>query len=166
MNGFLPRTKQCFFCGRTTNGLCLELQYLDGGTLCQFTPPEVFQGFGGILHGGIITGILDEVMFWAVLMETQKICVTVKIETVFKRPIFCGRTYRASGRLLHTPYDTDYFAQGTITDESGKNCATGKASFHIMRGMTIEDMQKDLIFTGISREMRSLFYAPKNRPIN
>ena len=70
MNGLLPGTTTCFFCGRSTGGLGLELHYAGGVASCEFTARETFQGYAGMLHGGIITGILDEVMFWAVLMET------------------------------------------------------------------------------------------------
>ena len=100
MNGFLPGTKSCFFCGRSTRGLGLELHYMDGVSSCEFTARETFQGYEGMLHGGIITGILDEVMCWTVFMETKMICATWKIEVEFERPVVCGKIYRASGNFL------------------------------------------------------------------
>jgi uncharacterized protein (TIGR00369 family) len=160
MNGRLPSTKQCFFCGHAKGGLALELQYIDGVAICEFTARDNFQGYEGMLHAGIITGILDEVMWWTLFMETKVLCATWKMEIKFERPVVCGKTYRASGHLLRTTLNT-YHLTGIIEDGSGKTCAQGNASFRRMRGMSLEDITKHLDFRGISPEMQSLFQALK-----
>ena len=104
MNGNLPGYKKCFFCGPATGGLALELHYGDGKASCEFTAHEKFQGYDGMLHGGIVTGILDEVMWWTLFMETKKICATWKIEAEFKRPVLCGKAYRAAGHLVRATH--------------------------------------------------------------
>ena len=114
-----------------------------------------------MLHGGIIAGILDEVMFWTVFMETKKICATWKIEIEFQRPVVCGKIYLASGRLLPATNNGDYLASGSIEDESGKSCAKGNASFRMMKGVTFEALMEYLDFGGVSPEIRSLFQTMK-----
>ena len=161
MNGLLPGTKSCFFCGRATSGLALELHYIDGVSSCEFTARETFQGYDGMLHGGIITGILDEVMWWTLFMETKMICATWKIEVEFKRPVVCGKAYHASGHLLPATSNADYLTTGIIEDESGKACAAGSASFRMMKGIALEDIIKQLDFRGVPPEMRSLFQSMK-----
>lgn len=161
MNGLLPGTTSCFFCGRSTGGLGLELHYADGSASCEFTARETFQGYAGMLHGGIITGILDEVMFWTVFMEVKKICATWKIEVEFQRPVVCGKVYRASGRLLPATNNGNYLASGSIEDESGKSCAIGNACFRIMKGVTLGDLKEALDFSGVPPEIRSLFQTMK-----
>ena len=158
MNGLLPGYKKCFFCGPATGGLGLELQYTDGRASCEFTAHEKFQGYDGMLHGGIVTGILDEVMWWTLFMETKKICATWKIEVEFKRPVVCGKTYRASGHLLHATHNT-YHLTGVIIDETGKTCAQGNASFRRTRGFTLEGITEYLDFRGVPPEIRSLFQS-------
>ena len=160
MNGLLPGTKQCFFCGRARGGLGLELHYVDGAVFCEFIARDNYQGYEGILHGGIITGILDEVMWWTLFMETKTLCVTCKIETEFKRPVVCGKTYRASGHLLQTTRDTHHLT-GIIEDGSGKICAQGNASFRKTRRILMEDMREQFDFNGVSPEIQSLFQTPK-----
>jgi uncharacterized protein (TIGR00369 family) len=161
MKELLPGSTTCFFCGRATGGLALELHYIDGVASCEFTARETFQGYAGLLHGGIITGILDEVMFWTVFMEAKKICATWKIEVEFKRPVVCGSAYRASGHLQPATRNTDYLATGIIEDGSGKTCAIGSASFRMMRGITLEGLMEYLDFRGVSPEMQSLFQTMK-----
>ncbi len=74
MDGLLPGYKKCFFCGPATGGLGLELHYTDDGAICEFTAGDRFQGYDGMLHGGIVTGILDEVMWWTVFTPDKARC--------------------------------------------------------------------------------------------
>ncbi len=78
--------KQCFGCGQDNPiGLKLSFQW-DGKTArANFTPTELYQGWSGLLHGGITTCILDEAMSWAVLFEGIN-CVTTKIQARLRRP--------------------------------------------------------------------------------
>jgi len=158
MNGILPGYKKCFFCGPATGGLALKLHYEEGKTSCEFTAHEKFQGYDGMLHGGIVTGILDEVMWWTLFMETKKVCATWKIEAEFKRPVLCGKAYRAAGHLVRATHNT-YYLDGIIEDEYGKLCAQGNASFRKTRGFTMEDITRHLDFRGVPPEIRSLFQS-------
>jgi uncharacterized protein (TIGR00369 family) len=159
MNGLLPSYGPCFFCGRAPDGLALELHYSDGVASCEFSARKTFQGYKGILHGGIITGILDEVMFWTVFTEVKKICATWKIEVEFLRPIVCGETYRASGHFVPATNNADYLATGVIEDSSGRLCAIGRSSFRRMRGVSIESLLEQLDFGRVPSEIQSLFDA-------
>jgi uncharacterized protein (TIGR00369 family) len=158
MEGLLPGYKKCFFCGPATGGLALELHYGSGKVTCEFTAHERFQGYDGMLHGGIVTGILDEVMWWTLFMETKKICATWKIEAEFKRPVMCGKTYHAHGNLLQAERNT-YHLSAIIEDVAGKLCAQGNASFRRTRGFNLDDITKYLDFRGVPREIRSLFHS-------
>ncbi len=62
MEGSLPSYDKCFFCGPATGGLALGLEYKEGSAFTEFTAHEKFQGYDGMLHGGIVAGVLDEVM--------------------------------------------------------------------------------------------------------
>jgi uncharacterized protein (TIGR00369 family) len=156
MEGLLPGYKKCFFCGPATGGLSLELQYADETVFCEFTAHENFQGYDGMLHGGIVTGVLDEVMWWTLFVNTKTICATSKIEAEFKRPILCNNTYRASGKLLSSAHGV-YNLSGSIKDTSGRLCARGKASFRKTKGFTMEGIMKHLDFRRVPPEIRLLF---------
>ncbi|MFC2016383.1 PaaI family thioesterase [Chloroflexota bacterium] len=77
---------QCFGCGQDNPiGLKLSFQW-DGKTArVEFTPTECYQGWSGLVHGGIIICMLDEAMSWAVLFEGMH-CVTAKIQVKLGRP--------------------------------------------------------------------------------
>jgi uncharacterized protein (TIGR00369 family) len=156
MMGLLPGYKKCFFCGPATGGLALELHYGDESTFCEFVAHEKFQGYDGMLHGGIVTGILDEVMWWTLFMEKKLICATSKIEVHFKKPILCGNGYRASGCLVGVTGRT-YLVSGQIEDEAGHLCARSTGSFRAIGKFTMDDIVKYLDFRGVPPEIRSLF---------
>lgn len=77
---------KCFGCGPDNPiGLKLSFQW-DGKTAkAEYTPTEYYQGWPGLVHGGIITCILDEAMSWVVLFEGIH-CVTAKIQVKLNRP--------------------------------------------------------------------------------
>jgi len=80
----------CFGCGKDNPcGLKLKFKW-DGKTIRgEFTPNKFHQGWEGIIHGGIITTILDEAMGYATFYEGIR-CVTATMQTRFKRPLSIG----------------------------------------------------------------------------
>lgn len=76
----------CFGCGQENPiGLKLSFQW-DGNTArTEFTPTEFYQGWSGVVHGGIIMCLLDEAMGNVSLLDGTR-CVTAKIQVKLGRP--------------------------------------------------------------------------------
>lgn len=93
----------CFGCGQLNPyGLKLSFYPLatgEEGVWTPWTPARVHEGFTGIVHGGIITTVLDEVMAWA-LYQRQIWAVTGRINVSFRRPVEVGVPLRAIGRVM------------------------------------------------------------------
>jgi acyl-coenzyme A thioesterase PaaI-like protein len=62
-------------------------------------PTDAFEGYGGIIHGGIICTILDEVMAWSLYRE-RTWAVTGQLHTRFRKPMVVGEGVRATGRIV------------------------------------------------------------------
>ena len=94
-----PSSRMCFCCGRD-NPIGLHLQFdFDGERVwTTFTPQEYHQGYPGILHGGIIFSILDEVI-GRVCIAHGVWMVTAKSEIRFRQPIPLDRTLTAVGEI-------------------------------------------------------------------
>ncbi|HPP06291.1 MAG TPA: PaaI family thioesterase [Syntrophorhabdaceae bacterium] len=159
MKGLLPGYKTCFFCGPATGGLGLEMQCADGAVFCQFTANQRFEGYNGMMHGGIVAGILDEVMWWALFVETKIIAATTKMEIEYKRPVISKETYRARGQVLRLIHNT-YHVSGIIETPSGQLCARANGYFRRLKRYTMEDIMKHLDFRGVPEEIRSFFQLP------
>jgi len=80
----------CFVCGQK-NPIGLKLNFTwDGKTVStEFTPDKLYQGWSGMVHGGIIGCVLDEAMSYAALFSGVN-TVTAKMQARFKRPAQIG----------------------------------------------------------------------------
>lgn len=159
MTEALPKYEKCFFCGPATGGLALELRYTGGSASCDFVADHRFQGYQGVLHGGIVTGILDEVMWWTLFVRTRIVCVTTKIEVDFLRPVSCGTPYSAVAELEESSA-ASHRLSAVIVDKKGRVCARGTGFFRKTRGITLEEVKEVLDFRGVSPEIKSLFHEP------
>jgi acyl-coenzyme A thioesterase PaaI-like protein len=104
-----PDYQSCFGCGRD-NPYGLKLTFAwDGQTArAEFTPQAVYQGWPGLVHGGIMACLLDEGMGYAALFTVGR-CVTAKMEIKLKRPALVGESLvitssvrRSSRKLVET----------------------------------------------------------------
>ena len=92
----------CFGCGRLNpSGLHLHFFPLEDGdgVWAPFTPEREQEGYMGMVHGGIITTVLDEAMAWS-LYRRDVWAVTGRLSMAFKRPVEVGVETRAIGRLI------------------------------------------------------------------
>ena len=89
----------CFACGRDNPiGLKLSLRQ-DGDTVrTEFTPGEIHQGWPGVVHGGIISTILDEAMAYAAIYRGLY-CVTAKMEVRIRNTPLIGQQLYISARI-------------------------------------------------------------------
>lgn len=88
-NKQLPRDLNCFICGRDNPiGLKLHFKSLDELRVsAKFNPHKHFNGFKGMLHGGVISAVLDDAMDWALYNSTGRLYVTSQLTVNFKKPV-------------------------------------------------------------------------------
>jgi uncharacterized protein (TIGR00369 family) len=100
-----PSSRSCFICGRE-NPLGLKARWESDRKTNEVRThvviPEHFNGYPGVVHGGIITAILDEAMARSVLVEGgfDDLLVTAKLEVTFRRPTPTDTPVTAVARLL------------------------------------------------------------------
>ena len=88
----------CFGCGRL-NAYGLQLTFYpheQGGVWAPFVPAERFEGYTGMVHGGVISTVLDEVMAWS-LYRKQVWAVTGALNVRYRSPIRVGEKTQAVG---------------------------------------------------------------------
>lgn len=97
----LPAYDMCFVCGKKNPiGLKLEFAVLDDAYTAYFTPDENHQSYDGIVHGGIISTLLDEIMGKYVWVLTGKPSFTARLEVRYRRHGEIGKQLRLEGRIL------------------------------------------------------------------
>jgi len=97
----LPYYKQCFVCGEARLGrLGVRFRVVNGTVRATFTPTEKHVGFPDIVHGGIITALLDEAMVWAIYAATGQFALSAEITVRFLKPLPVGQTVEVVGYLV------------------------------------------------------------------
>jgi uncharacterized protein (TIGR00369 family) len=92
----------CFACGTlNAGGLGLALHVEPGRSWVELALDRRFEGWEGIVHGGILCTILDEVMAWALVGEDNW-GVTARMAVEFKRPVEVGVPIRAEGWITRS----------------------------------------------------------------
>ena len=92
------RDSMCFGCS-PQNPIGLKLKFLQEGDICRsvFTATREHEGWPGIMHGGLLTTLLDEVMGqW--LWVRSIVAMTVEINVKFSKPVPIGQTITIEGK--------------------------------------------------------------------
>jgi len=155
----LPIDRGSFFSGEHwPEGLPMRLHYSGGKVYTDFTLDRTFQGYENVVFGGVVFGVLDMVMWYAVLMGTRKVCMTRKTDMDFFKPVMCGSPYRAEGEVLRVE-DRDVWAAAWIEDGAGERYNQATALFRQGKGIDNELMRSRLDFTGVSPEIKEIFLS-------
>ncbi len=128
----------CFGCS-SKNPIGLKLDFIRDGEnfYSDYTPREEFQGYPGILHGGITATLLDEVM--ANNLFTQGVfVVTAEMTIRYLHKIPMGERLRIYSKILKQDRRL-YEMEGWIENSQGKILA--KATSKLL-SVKAEDLAK------------------------
>lgn len=90
MKNNLEDDHYCFVCGeKNPSGLHLVFSLHDGKVTAEFFPEKIHQGYKDIVHGGIISALLDEAMVKVALMQKMP-AITAELNVRFKNPLAVG----------------------------------------------------------------------------
>lgn len=91
----------CFGCSPSHPfGFRLTFRRDGDSVVTRFTPNERHQGPPGIMHGGLVAALADEIAAWAILSNIQKFGFTTSIECRLKKPLRIGMEIEGRGSLL------------------------------------------------------------------
>lgn len=130
----LPRSANhnCFGCSQT-NPAGLRMRFFTDGNAVtsRVAVPEHLCGWSHIVHGGVLTAILDEIMSWAAIFLLKRIALTRSITVEFIKPVKVGQELRAEGRVNRTDGANDAVTEAVLVDVAGEVCARATAAFKI-----------------------------------
>jgi uncharacterized protein (TIGR00369 family) len=128
---YQPTASQCFVCGRD-NPYGLHLRFLendDGEVTAEYVVPERYQSYPGVVHGGIVAAMLDEVAGRVFMhADSNRFMYTVKLSIRYRKPVPIGEPLTIKG---HAQRDTGRvgMATGEIYDSRGKLLAEADAVY-------------------------------------
>ena len=125
----------CFFCGsENPAGLKLTFQKTETDPvelICLWTPPSTYTGFGRVLHGGIQSGLFDEIMGWTAMHLTGRLGVTLALQVEFLKPVFVEHQIEVRCRITGEE-DSKIHMKAEITNESGIACTRASGTYVLM----------------------------------
>ncbi len=98
-----PSSRFCFVCGvENDHGLKVAFFNQEPGIVtANFTICEKHQGYPGVVHGGIIAAILDEVAGRSFMNgDSPRFMVTANLTVRYRRPTPVGLPLKAVGKAL------------------------------------------------------------------
>ena len=124
----IVRYHKCFVCGENNHHGLKAKFYWDGAkAFTELSAEEVFEGYPGIYHGGIISTLLDEVMIKAILAD-EIYAVTAELTVKYKRPVKVGDRLKFTG-WVESSKGRIYYTVGEVTDETGNLFATATGKY-------------------------------------
>jgi len=97
----LRDNERCYVCGKENPaglGVDFEIDREGRAISAKFTPSDIHSGYKGIVHGGILSTLLDEAMV-KLTVSLGVPAVTAEITVKFKTPAAPGEELFVSGRL-------------------------------------------------------------------
>jgi uncharacterized protein (TIGR00369 family) len=126
---FRIRPHHCFACGELNEvGLHLKLNLEHGRCWTELEMPRRFEGWEGIIHGGILCTILDEIMAWALVVHDNW-GVTARMSIDFRKPVTVGQSIRAEGWITESRRRIQVTAGRIVDAQTGVELATAQATY-------------------------------------
>jgi acyl-coenzyme A thioesterase PaaI-like protein len=144
-----PSARWCFVCG-VENPFGLKIRFFNDGyhqVLARVSLGEEYQSYPGIVHGGILSTILDETMGRATLsvddapreITEERFMFTMKMETRYRKSVPLNEQFIVRGRV-----DEDrgrmVMASGEVVLPDGSVAVEGKATLVDVPADQIADM--------------------------
>jgi acyl-coenzyme A thioesterase PaaI-like protein len=100
-----PNSRHCFVCGvENPFGLMLDFYETAPGEITVETiVPEHFQGYPGIVHGGIVASLVDEALGRAHMgtdPENPRFMYTAKMTIQYRKPVPTNQPIKIVGRAI------------------------------------------------------------------
>ena len=126
-----PNSKMCFICGlENPVGLHLHIYETEPGVIeTKYIAPDHFQGYPGVLHGGIVAAILDEVSGRAHMgdADTPRFMFTGKLEVKYRKNVPIGKPLKIIGKAGKSKRNVAEAWAGIYNMETNELLAEGNA---------------------------------------
>ncbi len=118
MDEIIKDDNYCFACGeKNPKGLRLKIHADATGAMVEkYIIKKEYQGYADIVHGGIISTILDELQVYAAAGKGFK-TVTARIEVKFLKPVKVGVPINAKAHVVSIKKDKWIETQAEIIQE-------------------------------------------------
>lgn len=121
---------RCFGCS-PDNALGLKMKFFTNETSLYswIAVPAHLCGWDRLVHGGIISTILDEIMSWSAITMMKRIILTKSMTIDFIKPVFVNTELKAQGNALEKKSEREALMEGLLFNPEGTLCARSVGTF-------------------------------------
>ena len=129
-NVFAKEDYHCFACSpHNPIGLQLNFFETEEGVESEWEPKKYYEGYPGVVHGGILSTMLDEITAWTVYIKAGTSGVTSRLNVKFKKPVLSSQS-KVTLKVKITKIQRNFvYLEGWILDENGEVCVEAEAIY-------------------------------------
>jgi uncharacterized protein (TIGR00369 family) len=142
---YLPSYDGCYVCGQS-HPRGLRVRFFadeEKRVYARFLPDASQTGYDDIVHGGVVSTLLDELIGWSVSLHHERLAYTAELTVRFVRPLKAGRRYLAVSSM-GTGRGRCWEADGSIRDSSGEVCAKGHGKYFLLSPEQTADIARKM----------------------
>jgi uncharacterized protein (TIGR00369 family) len=126
-------THRCFGCSpHNTFGLQMKF-FAGGGTVfSRVTVPRHMGGWHNVVHGGIVSTILDETMGWCGIYLLKKITLTKTMTVDFIKAVQVDDPLIVEGEVVETTSEREAEMESRLFNSKAELCAKAKGIFALL----------------------------------
>lgn len=133
------KEQPCFGCG-PNHPIGFHLRFAQRGeqVVTRFTPGEQYQGPPGLMHGGLVTTLADEIAAWAIIASKGRFGFTVDIKARLCKPVRIGVEVEGTGRIVK---DNPRVVRTLVElHQEGALCYSGEFTFALLGESAAEQL--------------------------
>ena len=122
---------RCFGCSTTNpHGLHLRFWYSEQGCFTKCTIPDYLCGIDGIVHGGILALLLDEVAQWTNIARLGRFGMTRNISIRYLKPVKTNTEITVESQIISQD-ERNAVQQSTIRSADGTLAAESRSEWSL-----------------------------------
>lgn len=130
----------CFACGlENKHGLQMEFESNGEKLRSRVKVPDHLRGWSNLVHGGVISTLIDEAMSWAAINLLNRLILTKNMRVEFKKPILIETEVEVYGFVVERKDERTAVMAAEVYDQEGALCARGEGEFALF---TVEQFAK------------------------
>lgn len=122
----------CFYCG-SQNPIGLKLAFYETQEeprelLCRWRADKLYRGLGQVLHGGIQSGLFDEIMGWTTHHLVGSSAVTGELRINFLKPVKIDQEIEVRCRVAEVR-GREVWLEAELKNAAGQVCTRARGSY-------------------------------------
>ena len=114
---------KCFACGKNNpEGLHMKFYTDEESVFSKLIIPETKRGWDQVVHGGILSTILDEIMAWTAIYLTRSFMLTKNMTVTYLKPVHIEKQVSTIGWVHEQKGPKEIVLKSEIYNENNQLC--------------------------------------------